>query len=741
MNAYGYAFLFQVLLFFSMTVNAGLTAVAESGDPAADFPDGYQYRSLFDAFINNNGEVFIYGTAQGDTHPDLNCETFDNSSRESCNTLWIGKPDALKTAIKQGERVNGFPVDTVFDDYSAGTGVISDSGLLGFLGFIYMEGLRNTAIISHLNGVNYGIAYYGQKAPGFPPGNNFQSIDSIFLLSDAGLGFMAKVDSGVDGIWFWDKTDLQLIAAEEQEIGDLFPGCPISDTLISPLLIDINNTGEILFSANFDNEDSNCPSGGLFTWQNGSYQAIAISGDTTQDIGMPDGTSFSFTLGEIFGISGEINDNGDVLFTDNPFNESLGIGGLGQYDSVWIAKKNGNIRPVLFAGEDIPELQHTQTSGILYQGSSSMNDNGVAVISTGMYNRIANERGDVILVGEAKTKSYASFDDIASATNLKAVVYSGAPATVMGDDWAFSRLEEAEINNNNTVVFDGNVINEIEDAEESGVWMIDAQGNQELIALTWEPMIIDGETIELSKIIDVNMSNYNGSNAFQRKQLNDDNQFLFLGHIRYGGAGVYLYDSDITTSATPTPAPSPTPTPGSGVISTASTQAIELVQKAYLAYYGRPGDPAGIDYWAQKLDAAGGNWTHEILTAFGNSEEFQSRFGNYADETLVINIYQQLFFRQPEPAGLEYFVNLLESGQSSLSQIAVDILNGAVGFDASSVTNKLVVCDYFTQKVADGLIIYDSIDEIKNIIWNVIGGDSDNSSITDAKKAIDAIAQ
>ncbi|TEA69485.1 sugar ABC transporter ATP-binding protein, partial [Allopusillimonas ginsengisoli] len=41
------------------------------------------------------------------------------------------------------------------------------------------------------------------------------------------------------------------------------------------------------------------------------------------------------------------------------------------------------------------------------------------------------------------------------------------------------------------------------------------------------------------------------------------------------------------------------------------------VQKIYIAYYGRPADPVGLNFWAGKLDAAAGDLS-EIIDAFGN---------------------------------------------------------------------------------------------------------------------------
>ena len=40
---------------------------------------------------------------------------------------------------------------------------------------------------------------------------------------------------------------------------------------------------------------------------------------------------------------------------------------------------------------------------------------------------------------------------------------------------------------------------------------------------------------------------------------------------------------------------------------TASGYARTYVQKAYVSYYGRPADPAGLAYWAARMDAEGGS--------------------------------------------------------------------------------------------------------------------------------------
>uniref|UniRef100_UPI0026130D0D DUF4214 domain-containing protein n=1 Tax=uncultured Halomonas sp. TaxID=173971 RepID=UPI0026130D0D len=77
----------------------------------------------------------------------------------------------------------------------------------------------------------------------------------------------------------------------------------------------------------------------------------------------------------------------------------------------------------------------------------------------------------------------------------------------------------------------------------------------------------------------------------------------------------------------------------------------DTVQAMYVAYYGRPADPAGIDYWSGLLDQVGGD-PRAISQAFGDSQEFIDNYGGLSDEDLVKGLYLQLFDRSPDSEGL-----------------------------------------------------------------------------------------
>lgn len=127
-------------------------------------------------------------------------------------------------------------------------------------------------------------------------------------------------------------------------------------------------------------------------------------------------------------------------------------------------------------------------------------------------------------------------------------------------------------------------------------------------------------------------------------------------------------------------------------ISIASAQ--EQVQKAYIAYFGRPADPAGLDVWTQEL--VGGASIGGIIQAFGNSAESQALYGGDTAEQQITRIYQQLFNRSPDEAGLSYWVNNLETGAISLQAAALTVLSGAVNEDRTLIDAKLNAAKVFT---------------------------------------------
>lgn len=116
----------------------------------------------------------------------------------------------------------------------------------------------------------------------------------------------------------------------------------------------------------------------------------------------------------------------------------------------------------------------------------------------------------------------------------------------------------------------------------------------------------------------------------------------------------------------------------------AAVNYLSTVEKCYLAYYGRTADVEGAAYWSHRLEKAGGNLS-EIIDAFANSDESRALYGNLDTSSKINKIYQQVFGRDADPTGLEFYSEALSSQRLSQGSIALDILNGAQGDDASYI--------------------------------------------------------
>jgi len=120
---------------------------------------------------------------------------------------------------------------------------------------------------------------------------------------------------------------------------------------------------------------------------------------------------------------------------------------------------------------------------------------------------------------------------------------------------------------------------------------------------------------------------------------------------------------------------------------------------AYIAYYGRPPDVQGLNGWAGQLQ---GQEPHDssVIADFGDSPEYQNRFGVLNSRFLINNLYVQIFGRPADNAGLNWYEEQLYLG-GSLATIAMEILRGAAGDDAMVLENRRKVARHFVT-VSDG---------------------------------------
>ncbi|MCA9999152.1 MAG: DUF4214 domain-containing protein, partial [Anaerolineales bacterium] len=133
----------------------------------------------------------------------------------------------------------------------------------------------------------------------------------------------------------------------------------------------------------------------------------------------------------------------------------------------------------------------------------------------------------------------------------------------------------------------------------------------------------------------------------------------------------------------------------------ASQSTLDKVQQIYVAYYGRPADPGGLNWWADELEKNDGR-LKDIINEFGASEEYNTRFGSLSTSQLLSNLYQQMFGRTAEQSGLDWWREQIDAGTFTLGEAALAIAEGAQDGDApdrTTLTKRTQVAQTFTSQI------------------------------------------
>lgn len=117
----------------------------------------------------------------------------------------------------------------------------------------------------------------------------------------------------------------------------------------------------------------------------------------------------------------------------------------------------------------------------------------------------------------------------------------------------------------------------------------------------------------------------------------------------------------------------------------------QQLNQLYLAYFGRPADFAGVQYYTANPDAT----IASVAANFSASPESQAMYGSTFGPAQINAIYRVLFNRDAEPAGLAYWSQEVAAGRLTPAMAAYGILVGAQNDDATAVSNKLQISTAF----------------------------------------------
>ena len=151
------------------------------------------------------------------------------------------------------------------------------------------------------------------------------------------------------------------------------------------------------------------------------------------------------------------------------------------------------------------------------------------------------------------------------------------------------------------------------------------------------------------------------------------------------------------------------------------------ITQLYVGYFNRAPDPAGLNYWVDRLEH--GMTMVEIANSFAVQPESTSTYPWLAAPSLdvgipqfITQVYQNLFERAPDAAGLAYWTAELVAGKPP-GRFILDVISGAQGDDKLVIQHKTEVGNYYTDQAL-----------LRGLDWNVADDLAGAASVLDGDR-------
>ncbi len=153
------------------------------------------------------------------------------------------------------------------------------------------------------------------------------------------------------------------------------------------------------------------------------------------------------------------------------------------------------------------------------------------------------------------------------------------------------------------------------------------------------------------------------------------------------------------------------------------------VAKLYVATFNRAPDAGGLNHWAN----ASGLTIEGIAKEFFKAPETQRKYPEgTTDEEFVNTIYQNVFGRDAEQAGIDYWADVLGKGWSTRDEMIMTVMGGAQNKDQQVLLKKTEVGLYYAEEVGQN--------HVDGYIFSLADITDDSTTVTAAKQAIDVIS-
>lgn len=175
------------------------------------------------------------------------------------------------------------------------------------------------------------------------------------------------------------------------------------------------------------------------------------------------------------------------------------------------------------------------------------------------------------------------------------------------------------------------------------------------------------------------------------------------------------------------------------------------LQQLYIGYFGRAADQAGLNFWLGAINNDGLSLAN-VHAAFVNSAEYNAQYEGLTLTQKVAAVYQNVLGRAADAEGAAFWTKAIEDGTITEDQLIEGLLSGLSTKDAQTISNKIVVANYYTSakgdayneasKAESGAIIKTVTDKLDSVgtaltkVGEVVG--VSNAELATALKALEA---
>ena len=138
------------------------------------------------------------------------------------------------------------------------------------------------------------------------------------------------------------------------------------------------------------------------------------------------------------------------------------------------------------------------------------------------------------------------------------------------------------------------------------------------------------------------------------------------------------------------------------------------LQKLYVAYFGRPGDPSGINYWLSRSEQTLN--LREISNELSRQDEYEKYIANDKSLEFKINkLYLNLFDRKADFEGFNYWKEMLDNDDFHISDVVYNLIFSTKKsyliskeqekLDTNILNNKIFAAEIFTKQISRSITL------------------------------------